>query len=957
MNAKAIVALFLIPPALYGQLAPTPPSNRATTAQSGEEKAIELSPFVITSDQDVGYLAANTLAGSRLNTPLKDTAASISVLTSEFLSDIGAFDISEAMHYAVNVEYQLDDDRATTPNGNETVGGYQNYRVRGLTASVARNYFRWSIPAETALVERIEDSRGPNSVLFGIASPGGLINSMTKQAQTGRAFRKVSLTAGSYDSWRAALDLNQPTANRKLAFRLNTVFNRTNSFRHWMYQEHRRAHLAGKYILSDQTRIRAEFERGELNSNQPRHDNLYNFYLLWNDSGRPTFPTQVANAALGVARNSTNVAAPRVTYISNNDLAMAMRGMMITNATGPYGTGTITDTRVSDPSINIGGPSQDRFQRFSTYSAFLDHQFTKHSFLEVAFNHQDIKFDRLNPQVETPQRLRGDPNQRLNDSSVNPFAGQIYLEGGWQRNVSRNLSDTGRMTFSTGHDARKWGSYRFAALAEYEKSFDGGNGMEEYWVDAATGLPAFNPIAENGQNQTFRRTYPIERDWATYYLNGPGRKGGGLLSNVRDPITGRLLSTDWFPAGSGSPNEVYSTRKAGMLVAQARYFDGRVILAGGLRRDDLDEYQQGRMRDPVTGAWTYARDPRDANPSTQPVWTNNVGRNKTFGVVYHPLPWLSFYYNRADNITLPANQQRLPDNGVPGNPLPISPPKGTGEDFGFALSLLENKAYARATYFSTRGERQSTTSPSALRSANTRIIQALYDNRLITQQELTDRNNTGGHGLFDHASEGLELQLTANPSKNWRLQANYAYLDAVEENLFLEWVAWHAQNVQYLSKFNTAGIVTSAGRTIQDEIAFYLPTLDEYTENDGGTKMGSRRHKMSFFTRYNLTQGWLNGAYVGGGYRYQSKMFTGKNALDGGAVWSPSFWDADLMAGYTVRGLGKGRRLSFQVNVFNLFDDRDPLVTRYEFVAGQRLVFRSVPQSPRTWRFTTNFDF
>ena len=45
-----------------------------------------------------------------------------------------------------------------------------------------------------------------------------------------------------------------------------------------------------------------------------------------------------------------------------------------------------------------------------------------------------------------------------------------------------------------------------------------------------------------------------------------------------------------------------------------------------------------------------------------------------------------------------------------------------------------------------------------------------------------------------HNTGGFNLQTTANPSKNWRFQANYAFIDAVEENLFLEWKAWHAQN-------------------------------------------------------------------------------------------------------------------------------------------------------------------
>jgi outer membrane receptor protein involved in Fe transport len=143
--------------------------------------------------------------------------------------------------------------------------------VRGLPASTARNYFRWSVPTESALLDRIEDSRGPNSVLFGIASPGGLINSMTKQAQGGRAFRKTSFTLMSYDSYRGTLDLNQPMLDGRLAFRLNAVYNKTNTFRHWQFQQSQIGHLAAKYDISDRTRIRAEFERGQVDSNQPRN--------------------------------------------------------------------------------------------------------------------------------------------------------------------------------------------------------------------------------------------------------------------------------------------------------------------------------------------------------------------------------------------------------------------------------------------------------------------------------------------------------------------------------------------------------------------------------------------------------------------------------------------------------------------------------------------------------------
>jgi hypothetical protein len=65
---------------------------------------VELSPFTVNTSQDVGYLAENTLAGSRLNARLRDTAGSVSVFTKEFLDDLAITDIAGLLDYTVNSE-------------------------------------------------------------------------------------------------------------------------------------------------------------------------------------------------------------------------------------------------------------------------------------------------------------------------------------------------------------------------------------------------------------------------------------------------------------------------------------------------------------------------------------------------------------------------------------------------------------------------------------------------------------------------------------------------------------------------------------------------------------------------------------------------------------------------------------------------------------------------------------
>ncbi|MGH8020555.1 MAG: TonB-dependent siderophore receptor [Opitutaceae bacterium] len=928
-----------------------------------DEDVVTLSPFEVSTDEDVGYVAANTLAGSRLDTSLNDTPAAISVITSEFLSDVGAFRLEEALRYGVNIEFDLDDANSNI-NGNSTFQRYQEYRVRGLAASRSRNYFSWNgpaVPAESAFVERIEESRGPNSVLFGIAAPGGLINVNTKRARFERAFQTVSFSLGSFDSWRTTLDVNRPLLDGKLAVRFNGVFNKDNGFRHYEFQEHLRGHLAATYKFTDRTRIRAEFERGQLDSNKGRSFSLLNRFLRWHENGRLTFDTPIEDAALGIDRLSTNPNQRRVTYISNNDTTISMRGAIITTGDAPgspqfAATGSdeaiLHDPRFTDYSINVGGPAQNRFSRYGIFAMFFEHQLAENTFLELGYNYMEHSFDNRDPRRDSPNGLKGDPNNFLNDGSPNPFAGDVYLETNWFKTIRWDKVHTGRVMLSHEFDLGNWGDYRVAAMGEYQDSFVLSRTFREFWVDPETGRTVLHDDPRNAQNNVWRRTYPVEGDWDTYYISGPAGSGG-LLENVTDPVTGLTLSSAWLR--QNYPRESNAIQRTGMLALQARYFDDRLVATLGFRRDEIDEHQLARWTDPATGLRSLAPDPSLADNNQEEQFNEDSGETKTMGLVYHVTPQLSVFYNRSDNIALPARGETiLSASGEPGDPIPPPPPEGEGEDFGLALSLFDGRVYARATYFTTKGKDQSTTSPARIRNqANRPIMEALLNEGLITQEEHDRRINVGGHGLFDHESDGIELRIVTNATKDWRFMLNAAETDAVETNKFLEWKNWVVLTDEFLSQFDTDNIVTEDGDTVTDLMQLYHDEIQFHTEPDGLGKLGNRKYSVSLFTRYNFSSGPLKGAYIGGGYRYRSKMFAGLDA-DKDIIHTNSYWRADLLAGYTM-DLSEERRLRFQLNIYNLFDDRDPLVTRMD--DDGVTVFRHVVQPPITWRFTTTYEF
>lgn len=65
-------------------------------AEGATSAPVLLTPFQVSTEKDRGYSAGNTLSGSRADTPLAITPASISVMTWEFLDDFAITDMNES---------------------------------------------------------------------------------------------------------------------------------------------------------------------------------------------------------------------------------------------------------------------------------------------------------------------------------------------------------------------------------------------------------------------------------------------------------------------------------------------------------------------------------------------------------------------------------------------------------------------------------------------------------------------------------------------------------------------------------------------------------------------------------------------------------------------------------------------------------------------------------------------
>jgi hypothetical protein len=247
---------------------------------------VTLSAFTVTDSKDVGYTATNTLAGTRLNTALKDVGTSITVVTKEFLSDIGANDSGTLLPYTVGTEVGGTDGNfagGTIAGGRPNQAGARaeperNQRVRGLaSAELTRDYFLSDIPFDSYNTDRVTINRGPNALLFGIGSPGGVVNNTTLPPVFGRNFYEAKFQIGQRGSHRESFDLNREIVPGRVVVRLAGLNKRAEYKQRPAWERDQRVFGSITAILAEarrggflgRTTLRANAEYGDIAANPP----------------------------------------------------------------------------------------------------------------------------------------------------------------------------------------------------------------------------------------------------------------------------------------------------------------------------------------------------------------------------------------------------------------------------------------------------------------------------------------------------------------------------------------------------------------------------------------------------------------------------------------------------------------------------------------------------------------
>jgi iron complex outermembrane recepter protein len=194
--ARALLPVLASCLGLAAQPAPAP-----TSAPRPGEEVVTLSEFSVRGETDRGYVASETLTGSRVRTPIIDLPYTVNVLTSEFFEDFAIFELGDNLVH-IGSFTSLD------------IGG--GFTLRGFSAtSQLRDGFYRLGRYGSSNVDRTEIIKGSNAAIYGRTSPGGMINMISKMPRE-REYYRLMFNYGDYHTRRGVFEATGPLLRSSL---------------------------------------------------------------------------------------------------------------------------------------------------------------------------------------------------------------------------------------------------------------------------------------------------------------------------------------------------------------------------------------------------------------------------------------------------------------------------------------------------------------------------------------------------------------------------------------------------------------------------------------------------------------------------------------------------------------------------------------------------------------------
>lgn len=920
----AVLSLSCLPLAVLAQSA----ANSAAT-DAPEEDLIVLNPFTVSADRDIGYLANSTLAGSRTNTDIKDLANPLDIFTPELLSDLAVQDIQDLAALANGVEPNGAGDYNT--EGQEvSIWNYNYMQIRGFKTGIAtRNFMDLNSSFEAYNSDRVEFSKGPNSVLFGAGNPGGSSNYSTKVALLGKDAYSIQHRTDDLGSQRVAVDLNQVLFDDKLAVRFNGLWEDKDFYREPAYEKDRGLHLSARWQPTRSTTITVGHEDRVTHRASPRGAYSYDYVTEWINAGSQIVTAVPANNKVVLAGSTAtqNATVAGVTTY-NSDRWVLVDGVIRNMRRTAVGDDTFAnDNRMDTVSTGLdypqrywsGGPNgiNDNDQQITELNVIQ--QVNEQFFLDLSLARSST-YNRTGQSVG--REIFVDPN----DYGDNTHPGEWYVESRpfW---IDRGVDiDVARLTASYDLDltgVRKWlGHHQLAAMYEWSE-------RDEYWDNGRLTITEKPDGPVTGNLRAGALAFYLRE-----YLDPAAGKYS--MSDYRDVYYSDGISQDGYTATFVRRESWAALRTLNQLetllgVLQSRWWDGRLITTVGLRRDyrhfreapfEIDAVSQLPYPTAVeAGAPAGTDDPQYAafiNPATD---TNGISRN--LGAVFHVNDWLSLTANHATNFSPRTGSRNLYGDYVDAA-------SGESTDLGLRLDLLDGKVNVSLLHFKT-SELNSITNGDSINTPiklMSIIEDILVDNGVVGTNIL--RLN-GNHTTSDRTGEGEELLVIGNPTPAWSFRLSASRLVNEQRNVAPDIRAFYDERMPFYRAQDQTLTAAASAKTI----AQYLTEVeDQYALLQTREKVKvfpSSEYNVRFTGKYNFARDsrW-KGLSLGGTGKWTSAPVIGYYKMANGAfdvsrlVQGDDRFEADLFVSYQ-RKLRGDLTWKVQLNIDNLFDNTDPV--------------------------------
>ncbi|MBI2513213.1 MAG: TonB-dependent receptor plug domain-containing protein [Opitutae bacterium] len=932
----------------------------APSPTHSDDEPVKLSVFVVQATNDVGYQAANTTSGSRLNTSLKDTAAAITPFTKEFLDDIGARTLGDMLPFANNFEPDFNDGegfnalssgRADTTNS--------PFRVRGQTGGVSMDLAETGVPVDLADIERVELSSGPNSILFGTGATGGLVALTTKRAQTNRSIRVVRGELGSWDYRRTEVDFNQVLKKDTLALRLFGVYGDRHGWRYWDFEDNHR--LTGALTIRpfERTVISVSHGGGNLAHHITTPWGAADQLTLWRQQGSQVYDGSADLAGRGTAVVATTA---RYTLFENDGTIFNLRNELASR--GTVSTLVANKGLVSDDVLpidySVTGPGARYDSRFHNTIVRVEQKLSDRLSIEAAWQRNEADNRSTNYLLSNNMAdLLGDPNLTLpalaGGTTANSHAGKLYMETSWMPESALITNEVARLTAAYELDlGKKWGRHRFAGLFE-DGTLDRERHRNVQILVDQSGVPISSATAPEGlANRLWRRNYVTEGDYRTYYLSSTPDGALPPLAIGSRQFGVRNVAFNQTDEGFDSRDT-----RSYMGAMQNFWFSDRLVTTFGYRIDDIVFHQGVTARVGATDARVASGEKIANEWAIVPGAETRVDRTfytRTLGGVFHATDRISLFVNQSSNVGTPRFDRTVIPNDLP------PPSRGRGIDAGVMFDLLgDNRYFARLNYFDTTQTNDAAIAPGGSGGTTNwfypQEINGMLDYLLgrgrITQTEYDAQHVAFSAMMIDVASKGAELEFVGNPTANWTFRLSASYTHQVRSNFFTEREPYLSQSLAFVRE-KAAGNTTDVA-AIESQIASLMADLDDNEAAQLGDSKGGRAWKANATTRYRFGDGALKDVFVGGAFLYQGAPLLHKASEDGFERYGRPVYQANLFLGKTFR-LAKPRALlRLQLNVNNVGNSN--VVDPGRYTSDLTHLRRVYLREPRSFRFSASLEF